>query len=74
MLSLEESLLTEFRSNVETDHHEIDKAKLKGEGQKWKDVNKDNTNSIRDGNESNVQKQEELKERKRNKKNRKENK
>ena len=29
MLSLEESLLTEFSSNVETDHHEIDKAKLK---------------------------------------------
>ena len=47
---------------------------VQGEGQKWKDVNKDNTNSIRDGNESNVQKQEELKERKRNKKNRKENK
>ena len=29
MLSLEESLLTEFSSNVETDHQEIDKAKLK---------------------------------------------
>lgn len=34
---------------------------VQGEGRKKEDFNKDNTNSVRDGNKNNVHKQEDLK-------------